>query len=256
MLLSRPEHEVKERSAAIRADFKRRYDLNVLREQLFNEQSGTCAICKQPMQSSDSIIGEVDHAISIMLYVTWDFTIEEACEHANNRRNLLAVHTSCNRVKSGRDYEEFISLLDKGEVSLGSTELTTEMLNEYRRKLSERNRRNGRKGGRKAVESGQLARARELPQYKIGCKKGGRTQGPINGRRMVESGQLASLRTPEHQRKAGRVGGSISGPINGRKNVESGTLAKARHFRWHVERNRPNPRCMYCSIDGLVVAFG
>ena len=266
MLLSRPKEEVEQRTKAIRADFYKRYDLDVLREQIFNEQSGACAICKQPLQSSDSVVCSVDHATPVFLYANWEFTIEEACKHANARRNLLAVHVVCNTAKRESDYEEFIGLLGRGEVSLDEPEmLTTERLDELRQQLSERNREKGRKGGRKNVESrhiiklgklwgtknvesGHLTRVRNLPQFKSAQIR----NGLALGRKNVESGLLARLRTPEHQRRVARIAG--------RKAVESGQLAsiagKGAHVRLHVNRNRPNPRCVYCSESSLIVAFG
>jgi hypothetical protein len=109
--------------------------------------------------------------------------------------------------------------------------------------------------GRKAVESGRWARIKELPQTKAAQAANGRTQG----RKNVESGQLASVAA-----QGGRIGGRISG----RKSVESGRLAsyrtpehqanasrKGTHIWLHVNRNRPNPRCQFCSEQSLVIAF-
>lgn len=73
----------------------------------------------------------------------------------------------------------------------------------------------GRKYGRIAAESGQLARAR-LCINSDTVKESGRRNGKINGRLAVETGQLASLRTFEHQSQAGKARG---------------------HARWHIARN-------------------
>ncbi len=69
------------------------------------------------------------------------------------------------------------------------------------------------KGGRKAVESGHLARIRELPQTKTAQKEAGR----ISGRKNVESGHFARIAS---------LGRRSGGCIQGRKNVKSGHLAR------------------------------
>lgn len=74
---------------------------------------------------------------------------------------------------------------------------------------SKNGRIGGRVAGRKAVESGQLAKI-STPESRA---KGGR----IVGRRNVESGLLDRIH---------RLGGRVQGPVQGRKNVESGHLAR------------------------------
>jgi hypothetical protein len=100
----------------------------------------------------------------------------------------------------------------------------------------EAQRKTGLIRGRKAVESGLLARMQSM-----GGRIGGRINGPINGRingrKAVESGQLASIRSK---------GGHIGGHINGHKNAENGTLEKARHSRWHVKRGIVKQDCTFC----------
>jgi len=107
----------------------------------------------------------------------------------------------------------------------------------------------GRLGGRKAVESGQLARIRALIPLET-RKKGGRIGGRLGGRRTTESGQLARIRaliTPEQLkeagRKGGRIGGRTSGRIQGRKNSENGHLAsisaKGNCTQWNINRGKP-----------------
>jgi len=64
--------------------------------------------------------------------------------------------------------------------------------------------------------------------------KGGR----LGGRTTADSGKLATvglgIKTPESLVKGGRA---------------------ACHLKWHVKRNRPNPRCEFCCEENLVVAF-
>jgi len=86
----------------------------------------------------------------------------------------------------------------------------------------EKCRQGGLIGGRKAVESGQLA-----------------SISGLGGRKAVESGQVQAL-----------------GRVQGQKNVESGLLARLRtskhqkfaiHARWHTNRGINNPACELCS---------
>ncbi len=93
--------------------------------------------------------------------------------------------------------------------------------------------RGGKIGGRRNVESGQLASITGM-----GGKIGGRTQG----RRNAENGHLAALtasRTHEELSAAGRFGGY--------KTAEKGYLIRAGHIRWHVKRGIIGPSCALCS---------
>ena len=283
MIISRPKEEIAERSQYIRKDFESRYNTDQLRQELFDEQSGTCWICRKPLQSADSVVTAIDHAIPVAQYATWDFTLDEAASHANQRRNLIAAHTVCNSVKSSWDYEEFVEQLTSGEVSLEEPKMLTP--SDIQR-LKDRASTWGHKG-----MAAILAKDPNC-QSKAG-KKGGLAN--------VASGRLARLRTPEHQKKAGRARGQKSvesghiralGQRVGRKNVESGhfdrirlplserldLLARARtsehqreagqaasHSRYHVKgwfiklKNwhspKPNPRCALCSEQSLVIAY-
>src|SRR6202040_4042969 len=110
-----------------------------------------------------------------------------------------------------------------------------------------RNRKAGRIGGlisgRKAVESGRMARLQSLPQTKEARRQ--------NGRKAVESGRWACMmalpQTQEAQRNSGRKAtesgqlasicskaGRIGGRIGGRKATESGQLVKGNHTRCHI----------------------
>jgi len=92
--------------------------------------------------------------------------------------------------------------------------------------------------GRKNVESGHLARIRELPQTKAAQREAGRENGRKNGRKNVESGHLARIRelpqTKVAQREAGRE--------NGRKSVESGHLDRIRELPQSKAAQRENGR--------------
>jgi hypothetical protein len=114
----------------------------------------------------------------------------------------------------------------------------------------ESGRRTGRKygatNGRRAVESGQLAKA-VSPEV---CAANGR----IQGKRNAESG---------HMRRIQEIGASLGGKAMSNWLVESGhifriTTPETRrkggvtqcHIRWHVARNKPNPKkCELCRRD-------
>lgn len=264
LIVGRLKAEVEERSKVIRTDLLKRYDLGELREQLYMEQESICAVCNKPMQGSSSALCEVDHATSVYIYASWSGSIEEACEHANARKNLAAAHVPCNRTKRQQELEEFHEKVESGEIVLGEVPLLTEhRIRELRDQLSENGRKAGRIGGRKAVESGQLAHARSLPQSKeaqriVGRKavesghmtrmsslpqtKEARRQ---NGRKNVESGRIQGLKNVE----SGQIQalGHMYGRIQGLKSVESGLLTKGRHTRWHVNRGISKPECALCA---------
>lgn len=117
----------------------------------------------------------------------------------------------------------------------------------------------------------------------------GAVGGQIAGKNNVKSGHWATLRTPEIIMMGAKAAGALAaktGQINkiktyesclkgalnqkkedkarggvtqGKKNVDSGRLAKVRteapHIHWHVRRNKPNPRCAFCSEQNLIIAF-
>ncbi len=247
MILRRPKHEIEDRSKAIRLDFAKRYDLDELREQLFREQDGVCAICKKPLQDSCSVITAVDHAISIYLYATWDYPIEEASMYANARCNLLAVHHLCNIAKSGVDFEEFVERLASGELSLVPVvALTLEKIQRLKEQNSERGRKGGRVGGR--------TRGKETFENKTGIfapehyGKGGRIGGRV------------AAAIPGHMANIGHKGGLVAGRIA----VEGGHLVRVaslggrvasvinNHNRWHVARGISKPDvCNLCRVGGI-----
>ena len=252
MIIMRPQHEVEERSQAIRNDFLRCYDRDQIREQLYREQEGVCPICGKLMRDSSSILCEIDHAISVHMIANWDWDIEFACEVANARRNLLVVHAPCNTAKKDADYEEFIESIRRGEVVLGETPKLTAEDAAVRK---ERAARGGRIGGRKNVESGHLTRISSL-----GGRVGGRISAAKakenktgifspnfdrkkNGLAAVESGQLAWMNTLPQTKEAQRRNGHNQGRIN----VESGHLDRIRNLPQSKEAQRRSSR-----VNGII----
>lgn len=117
---------------------------------------------------------------------------------------------------------------------------------------------NSRKGGRVAVETGQIYTIRTTESCRkgglIGGPIGGRIGGLISGRKAVESGHIYRMRTKESCSKGGK--------IQGRRAWDSGQLASITtsevcskggraccHLRWHVKRNMKNPNCEFCVGD-------
>ncbi len=83
----------------------------------------------------------------------------------------------------------------------------------------------GRIGGKSHAKSGHCARIARI---------GGLAGGRIGGGKNIASGHLERLRTSEHQKKASEI---------------------ALHTHWHIDRNKSNPRCAFCSEQSLIVAY-
>jgi 5-methylcytosine-specific restriction endonuclease McrA len=143
MIIWRPKHEIQARSRVIRAAWTNMsYDWKAdVRERKFNEQSGICLICKEPIQDSSGFCASLDHAISVKYYAVMDFPIEEAVAHANNERNLVVLHPRCNLAKSGQDLEEFLERLAAGEQVIGAPKTWTPEQIEQRKHRSRKFRR-------------------------------------------------------------------------------------------------------------------
>lgn len=267
MIVGRPRAEVDERTQAIRNTSRAEAGL---REQLFNQQNGKCAVCFADLPYSDNPFLTVDHCLSVMQYACSNLSIEDAILFCNDESNLCLVHVECNSAKNAYDLEDFHKLIASGEIMLGEPRThTQEEIDAERVRLSEVGRKGGRnqpreakaKGGRKHNE---LYGNPATPEGRVkGGHIGGRIGGKIGGRKAVESGQLASV-------------AAKGGHIQGRKNVEEGTdlfgmtaeqksaagrkagrmgshEAKAtsgrlaNHIRWHVKRGIKNPDCPLCS---------
>jgi len=222
LIVGRPQHEVEQRAALIRAAFKPDHEL---RERLYNEQSALCAVCIQNLQHWDAPVSELDHATPVIHLASSNETIEDAIRLANQPGNIILVHSSCNAAKNAYDLEDLHRGIHSGEIALAEPKyFAPEEIERMKMQLSER----GRIQGRKNVESGQLASVRTPESCAKGGRIGGRKNvesghmqaigriyGRIQGHKNVESGQLASIQS---------LGGRISGRIQGRKNVESGHL--------------------------------
>jgi len=243
MIIQRPKPEIDKRSKTIRLDFNQRYNPDELREQLYREQEGLCAICNKPLQGSDSIVCTIDHAISVSLYATWDYTVEEACQHANARKNLVATHPTCNRAKSYQDMEDFQEAIKHGDVVLGERPtLTKEQLVE----LKHRAGAGGRIGGRKNVESGHWARLQQLPQTKAARQRTGYI-ARLTGLRHKQNGTSIFAMTAEERAAAGSKGGRVAS----RKNVESGQFFRMKALPQTKEAQRKVGRKAVESGSGI-----
>jgi hypothetical protein len=89
-----------------------------------------------------------------------------------------------------------------------------------------------RKGGIANVESGHL---------QFISSKGGLACGALMEK------EKKGIFSPDYDRvAAGRKYGKISGKIGGPKGM---------HNRWHVNQNKPNPRCALCSEQSLIIAY-
>ena len=151
---------------------------------------------------------------------------------------------------------------------------------------------NGRKAnggfisGRLAAECGRLvaiaAKGGRANQKKYGCRltkndcsKGSFLTGLSNGRAAFEN--KTGIHAPEFSHSdAGKksvaskkgihaVGfdKAIGGRLAAKTNIASGQFARiaaigrqtALHKRWHVNRDKPNPSCVSCSEQSLIIAF-
>ncbi len=182
------------------------------------------------MQDSYGVICAVDHATSVYEIANYDWDIDKACEVANARQNLLAVHVPCNFAKRDADYEEFCANIKRGEIKLGEVlELTAERI----ASLRAAHMKASRKG---AYKRNKLYGNPATPESR---SKG----GLIGGRKVAESGQLAKTRELPQAKEAQRE--------VGRKNVESGLIQRAQrrsnHIRWHIKRGLVNPACVFCA---------
>jgi hypothetical protein len=101
---------------------------------------------------------------------------------------------------------------------------------------SKAGKKGGLIGGKIAVETGQIEKARDNIDKEKQRKAAG-IAGIINGRKAVESGKLASLRTKEHQQKAFEAA-MLKDPDHQRR---------AGHVRWHVNRGIVSPTCSFCN---------
>lgn len=125
----------------------------------------------------------------------------------------------------------------------------------------------GKKAGKMAADSGRVS--------DMGFK-GGSISGPKNGRRLADEKIGMFGYSDEEKRQVCSKGGLIAGKKNAEnkigffgfskeKRIEINKLAA--HIQWHIigsynrrgERNwippKPNPRCIHCSEESLIIAY-
>jgi hypothetical protein len=252
MLVGRHKQEIKERSKAIRQDFERRYNRDELREQLCREQEGICAICKKPMQDSCSVICVVDHAASIYIWAQSQISVEEACEYANARKNLVATHIPCNTIKREQDLEEFLDRIETDGIKFGEVlTLTEDQITELMDEQSERGRIagriGGRIGGRKAAENGRIQAIGRVygPIYGLKNVENGRSQGSKNR----ENGHLDRIRLLPRFKEALRENKENGIGIFKAGIASSGGRTSC-HRKWHINRGISKPyTCILCAAS-------
>lgn len=101
------EQKYEERCELIRRGFYARYDLDVLRRDLFERQDGLCRLCEKPLQDSSGFFTSIDHGFSISHFGKSSLPAKEAEELANEIDNLYAVHPSCNSSKNFMNIDEW-----------------------------------------------------------------------------------------------------------------------------------------------------
>lgn len=102
----------------------------------------------------------------------------------------------------------------------------------------------------------------------LGGRVGGKIVGPIWGRKAAESGHCARIAHLGGQKNVESGYAFEAGHRQGIQNISSGHLERMRnlpqtktavkevcHKRWHVKRDKPNPRCVLCSEQSLVIAY-
>jgi len=160
------------RSKIIRAAWNRLPNAwkDEVRDKKFNEQSGTCLVCKEPIPDSSGLFACLDHAISVRCYAEMDMPIEEAVAHANHEKNLVVLHPHCNLTKSGQDLEEFLVQLSAGEQVIDEPRKWTPEEIEKRKQASEKFQRRLTKIKRRQTRE-QRAAEREAKRVEFRKKR-------------------------------------------------------------------------------------
>jgi 5-methylcytosine-specific restriction endonuclease McrA len=251
MMIGRPKAEIRARESVIRKDLTRRYDTDSLRTELYGEQSGNCFLCGKRIQSSDSMVCEIEHAVPVDLYAEFDWPIEKACEQANDRKNLFAAHRRCNKSKHNRDYEEWIA--DGSKERLRDVpDLSEEEIARLRKEFTERSRVSGRRGGYKTKENGtgvfapgvqaKNARLGGLKTKELGIGVFAPENRGKGGHKTKELGTGIFGMTHEQHQEAGRRARRAGGRTQPREAKVLGN-----HIRWHTKRGIVNPNCPLCN---------
>lgn len=157
---------------------------------------------------------------------------------ANARKYLTSEILKANGRLVAKRYSSVngIQSVESGCLAKARSKLTTEEMSANGRKTKERQlgifapefdkSKGGRIGGRKATESGQLAKAREHCNYK--------KMGQVGGRSAVDTGQLAKARERCNYKKMGQT-------VN--------------HNRWHLNRGISKPEtCTLCKAAQEIAA--
>jgi hypothetical protein len=191
-------------------------------ENLFEMQNRICDLCEFPIQ--DLILAALDHSTPVIRFARSGMPIADAIAQANDPKNLRCAHAACNRAKNGLTRKEWFArglnerdtprFLTDGEllelqfrIGAGGRKTVENGTGIFAPGMAAKN---ARMGGRKNVESGELARIRELPQSKQAQRKSGRIAGRKYGRKWVESG---------HLQRISRLGGFMSGQKNKKNRV-------------------------------------
>jgi hypothetical protein len=172
-----------------------------------------------------------------------------------------------------------INLTDGGEGLSNPSEGVRSIRRKTGKKLAESGQmaKMGKLGGQRVKKLGIGIFGMTLESRKAANSLGGKRGGLVNAasgqsQRLGWSRKGQSRSIPiEHQRIAGKLGGeaakesgliSTLGKVQGLKNVESGHIRelgkrygkingkknaeKNNHLRWHVNRNKTRPDCLYC----------
>jgi hypothetical protein len=111
MLTGRSKSEIEERSNAVRAALRSK-NTDALRKRLFERQSGICAFCRKPLESSDSALSAVGHGASVYDWAELDIGLDEVILHANDETNLVVLHPGCNTTQNAIQMQEFLEKVD------------------------------------------------------------------------------------------------------------------------------------------------
>jgi hypothetical protein len=101
----------------------------------------------------------------------------------------------------------------------------------------------GHEQGKKNVESGHIHIIKDLPQTK--------KAKALNGLKLKETKKGIFGRTAQQRKDECRKGG-LSSAASGQS---AKNISGASHLYWHIRRNKPNPRCIICSEQSLIVAY-
>jgi hypothetical protein len=114
ILAGQTKEAIKSRTNAIAKDLLKRHNLAELRREKYAEQKGECEFCHESLVSTKGCDVTIDHATSKLTYAASRIPIRKACELANSKKNLVAVHPKCNGIKSFKNMDEIEAQDRKG----------------------------------------------------------------------------------------------------------------------------------------------